>query len=193
MSRLDYVTIGIIVVCAAALVILIWKTISFRNKEKEIAQQNTENTLQDYNYDYYQDTTQILPPTDEDPDDDEVEVYNENKTDNEPATSEAKNTSQSNTPANASEESSASSTSSRSSGDYLVLAGAFSVKNNAENEARRLQKLGFPNAEVSPFNRGKYAAVLVDRFSSESDAKKLVNDLKAKGVEAYVHQQREQE
>ncbi|MBK7869645.1 MAG: SPOR domain-containing protein [Saprospiraceae bacterium] len=191
MSRLDYVTIGIIVVCAAALAILVWKTISLRNKEKDVAQQNTENTLQDYEYDYYQDTTQILPPTDEDPDDDEVEVFNENTSDNEPTTSEAKTTSQNNTPEKT--PASTPTTSSRSAGDYLVLAGAFSVKSNAENEAKRLQKLGFPNAEVSPFNRGKYAAVLVDRFSSESDAKKLVNDLKAKGVEAYVHQQREQE
>ena len=50
--------------------------------------------------------------------------------------------------------------------------------------------LGYPDAEMTLMDRGTYATVLVDRFTSSSDAKELVSDLAAKGVESYVHRKR---
>ncbi len=188
MSRLDYVTIAIIIVCVAALAILIWKTVSLRNQQNETAQQNAGNTLQDYDeYDYYEDTTQILPPTDEDLDDNEVEVYNENKPDDEPVPAEAKSEAVPSQP-KAGEDQPV--TTVRGGGEYLVLAGSFKIKNNAENEARRLRNMGYGNASAELFNRGAYAVVMVDRFDSASDAQNLVKELKSKGVEAYVQHKR---
>ncbi|MCB0615959.1 MAG: SPOR domain-containing protein, partial [Phaeodactylibacter sp.] len=73
-----------------------------------------------------------------------------------------------------------------SSGDYMVLAGTFSVKANAEEMAGKLRGMGFSDATTEPFDRGKYSVVLVARFSSMSEAQSLVGELKGKGVEAYV-------
>jgi len=82
MSRLDYVTIGIVVVCIAALAFLLYKTTNiFGGDAEEVPV--TDNTYQDttaidpYAYDDYSDTTAILPSTDEDPDDNEVNTYEE--------------------------------------------------------------------------------------------------------------------
>lgn len=79
---------------------------------------------------------------------------------------------------------------SSSGGNYLVLAGAFTVMSNAEAHAKRLEKMGFSGAKVALFNKGKYATVLVDRFESKSEASALVNRLTEKGVEAYVQTKR---
>ncbi|MFK7937019.1 MAG: SPOR domain-containing protein [Saprospiraceae bacterium] len=77
-----------------------------------------------------------------------------------------------------------------SRGQYLVLAGAFRVRDNGVREARRIRRMGYPDAEMTLMDRGTYATVLVDRFAAASDAKELVRDLEAKGVESYVHRKR---
>lgn len=77
-----------------------------------------------------------------------------------------------------------------SRGQYLVLAGAFRIKDNGINEARRIRRMGYNDAEMTLMDRGTYATVLVDRFTSMSEAKALVSDLRAKGVESYVHRKR---
>lgn len=77
-----------------------------------------------------------------------------------------------------------------SNGDYLVLAGSFRIKDHAEAEVRRLKKMGYPHAELSLFNRGTYASVLVDRFADSRQAEALVSQLKNDGVAAYVHKKR---
>lgn len=76
-------------------------------------------------------------------------------------------------------------------GDYMVLAGNFLNKDNAEAEARRLRGLGFPSASVEPFDRGVYHVVLVDRFSTENSARSLVRQLASNHkVDAYVQKKR---
>jgi len=76
-------------------------------------------------------------------------------------------------------------------GEYLVLAGSYRYKGNAETEVRRLQRLGYSQAEATLFNRGAYATVLVDRFSSLAEARELVRELSSQhGIEAYVHEKR---
>lgn len=187
MSRLDYVTIGIIVVCVGALIFLVYRTIQLRNQSSEPTQQETtqDDGYQDYDYDYTRDTSQILPPGD-----DEASTGGSAALDSEPAPSESGTTS---TQEAESYDEPVRTTSSSSAGEYLVLAGSFSIKSNAESHARKIRDLGYSNAAVEPFNRGAYAVVMVDRFRSESEARNLVKELKGKGIEAYVHQKREAE
>ncbi len=76
-------------------------------------------------------------------------------------------------------------------GDYMVLAGTFSVKDFAEDHARRIRSLGYPGATVRPMDRGTYHVVRVDHFASESRAEELVRELKTQHkIEAYVHKKR---
>lgn len=75
-------------------------------------------------------------------------------------------------------------------GNYLVLAGSFRFKVHAEQEVRRLHKMGYQQAALSLFNRGTFATVLVDRFDSYGDANALVAKLRKDGIDAYVHRKR---
>ncbi|NJL74714.1 MAG: SPOR domain-containing protein [Saprospiraceae bacterium] len=72
-------------------------------------------------------------------------------------------------------------------GDYMVLAGSFSIRENADNHVKNLKKLGYANARVEVFDRGSYAVVLVDRFETESAARKLISELKSKhNIESFL-------
>lgn len=75
---------------------------------------------------------------------------------------------------------------SKGSGRYMVLAGSFRQESNANSHAAKLRRMGYDGAEVSIFNRGAYASVLVDRFSDKSDARSLARELENKGIEALV-------
>lgn len=196
MSRLDYVTIGIVVVCVIALAFLLYKTTNIfggGTEQAAVPQNIYEDTtaIDPYAYDDYSDTSAILPATDEDPDDKEVKTYeDETSTADQSESKTGKTREIPSTPVET--EATTTGGASTREGDYLVLAGAFKEKVNAQTEASRLRKLGYAHAEVSPFNRGTFAVVLVDRFVDVADARKLVNELKAKGVEAYVQEKREE-
>jgi cell division protein FtsN len=72
-------------------------------------------------------------------------------------------------------------------GNFMVIAGSYRVKANAEKEVARLKSLGYANARVGTFNQGSLASVLVNSFDSKADASSLVAELKEKhGVDAYV-------
>ncbi len=74
------------------------------------------------------------------------------------------------------------------SGDYLVLGGTFKYMANAKRRLRELQNAGYSQAQVVLFDRGKYAVVLVNRFDDYDSAKELARELKGKGYEAAVYQ-----
>ncbi len=205
MSRLDIFTIVVVVICVAAIVFLLYRTTDlFKSKDALNEAQQTEESLyeddgttgDDYTEDPYStDTTAEF--------DFLADTASETTTPStpsqskppvtKPATPEAKPTTPATSPppapkvekpiVNVDEMSS-------SGGDFLVLAGAFTVMANAEAYSKRLQKLGFSDAQVALFNKGKYATVLVGRFESKSDANSLVSQLGGKGVEAYVHLKR---
>lgn len=195
MSKLDYVTIGIVAVCIVALAILLYNTTNIFGGSDE-ASAVPENLYQDttaidpYAYDDYSDTTAILPATDEDPDDNEVNTYEEESTPTPTAATKPAATATRREVSEPVESVEPSKGASSLEGDFLVLAGAFRSKENAQQESARLRKMGYENAEVSPFNKGTFAVVLVDRFVDVADARKLVNELKAKGIEAYVQEKR---
>ncbi|MEL6721090.1 MAG: SPOR domain-containing protein [Bacteroidota bacterium] len=73
-----------------------------------------------------------------------------------------------------------------SDGAYMVLAGSFKVMTNAESYAKKLRNKGYSNTSVEKFDKGTYAVVMVDRFSSMSEAKSLVNRLKNDGIDSFV-------
>jgi cell division protein FtsN len=64
--------------------------------------------------------------------------------------------------------------------EYLVWGGSFSTRAGAEEELAKFKKLGYTQAEVSLFDKGKYAVVIVGRYPTQTQAQALVNELKTK-------------
>lgn len=193
MSRIDIFTIVVVVICVAAIGFLLYRTTDlFKSRDALKETQQTEESVyeddgttgDDYTEDpYYSDTTtaefDFLADTSSDSSTPATTKPSASETPAVTTTPPAEKK----TPVNVDEMTS-------EGGNYLVLAGAFVQMANAEAHAKRLQKLGFSDAQVALFNRGKYATVLVGRFESKSDATSLVSQLSGKGVESYVHLKR---
>ncbi|MEN0050344.1 MAG: SPOR domain-containing protein, partial [Bacteroidota bacterium] len=73
-----------------------------------------------------------------------------------------------------------------SNGSYMVLAGSFKIRANADTYAKSLRNKGYTNTSVEKFDKGTYAVVMVDRFNSLSEAKSLVSRLKSDGIDSFV-------
>lgn len=76
------------------------------------------------------------------------------------------------------------------SGDFMVIAGSFSVMENAEKFANDLQRKGYGKTQVHKFNKGKFASVIVDRFDDNASAADLIKELKGKGVDCYLQRRK---
>jgi len=74
-----------------------------------------------------------------------------------------------------------------SSGRYLLLAGSYLIEDNAQQMVRKLNKIGYANAEVVVFDMSQYHSVCAGRYTSLSSAKQESSALKRKGVDNYVH------
>jgi hypothetical protein len=181
MSR-DFITIAIVLLCIAALVFLIFKTVN-------LSSSNVNEPGEDSNY-LYDDAadggisgdtaTADLGETDTDQDAGFEEPSVEYIGKDEIAPQDENTGAGDRIP-----------TSFNDQGDYLVLAGSFRIKSNAESQAQKLRNLGYGDAEIALFNRGAYASVIVDRFVDLSSANDLVRELKSQhGVEAYVQAKR---
>lgn len=72
-------------------------------------------------------------------------------------------------------------------GKYLVVAGTFKQEANAQIQLKTFKGMGYKDAEIGKFNKSTYASLIVNRFTTAADAKQLVNSLKRKGIDAYVH------
>ena len=74
-------------------------------------------------------------------------------------------------------------------GDFLVIAGSFSIRENADKYTEKLRSLGYTNTITTPFEKGKLNVVLVDRYSEKSQAQAAVRELKKEhGLDAYVQE-----
>jgi cell division septation protein DedD len=71
-------------------------------------------------------------------------------------------------------------------GKYLVMAGSYLIRENAESMMKNLKKMGFTHTEVVIFDNSQYHTVLAGRYNDENSARQLVVQLKQKGVESYV-------
>lgn len=198
MSKLDTFTVFMVGLCLVALSYLVYKTIKLRELKKEIptsvitpedtTEKATANTIK------FDDEGNIIDPktADEaDLDDDQVNVNNGTLVEEEegdPAEEEAEKPTEkiASNPVEEKVPDNFEETSSSSTGNYLVLAGSFKQKANAEAQVKRLKKLGFDDALVTSFNGGSLAVALVGRFDSSAAANKLASQLEAKGVDAFV-------
>ena len=80
----------------------------------------------------------------------------------------------------------------KSSGDYLVIAGAFKSEENAQAEVDRLKGTGYPNAEIIEFDFSDYYSVCVAKYNTSEDANAVADSFKSKsGKKAYVHKKRD--
>ncbi len=207
MSRLDLITIAIVIVCLAALGYLVYKIVNLMNPPQEettsIQDTYTEPATDDATYTDWDDEVNSATEDGEDLDDEDLGSsvsdeaasgyesgsYSDDELDNdsddiaeEPSSSSADEI-EDEEPATRSYDNTPTTS---SSGKYMVIAGSYRQKVNAENQVAKLRKLGYNESRIESFNRGSYAAVLVDRYNSYSDAKALVSKLAGDGVEAMV-------
>lgn len=198
MSKLDTFTVFMVSLCLVALSYLVYKTIKLRELKKEIPtrvitpENDAEETTTASTIKFDDEGKVVNPGADEaDLDDDQVNVDNGTLVEEEeaaPAEEEAEKPKEK-IASKAVEEkvpSNFESTGSSSSGNYLVLAGSFKQKANAEAQVKRLKKLGFDEAQVTSFNGGSLAVALVGRFDTSTAANKLAKQVEAKGVDAFV-------
>jgi hypothetical protein len=198
MSRLDYVTIAIVAVCVAALVYLIYMTTNLLGSSPEdpvtadqmVTEPEDEYAEEEY---YPEDTTATF----DDGYYDEGEEAADNTGEGDQAISEADEPTYEDADSDLQTSSSRGPAkdgrikpdfSSVASGQYMVLAGTFKYRNNAEEMVSKLRGMGYTNAAVELFDRGRYAVALVDRFDGLASAQALKSELSGKGVEAYVKQ-----
>jgi hypothetical protein len=192
MSRLDYVTIGIVAVCVAAVIYLIYMTTRLGgSKEPAPIEQTTpfydDDAADSDTADWYSDADGTSDWEREDAARD-LERYDEPSAETTPPSprAPAAEPAQPATRPAAPQEY----TQATAAGEFMVLAGTFSVAENAQAMVRKLSDLGYTGASVEPFDRGKFSVVLVARFDSFSQASSLEKELKGKGIEAYVKRKR---
>ncbi len=201
MSRLDYVTVAIVGICILAIAFLVYKMTNVFNGDKpkdktEISTDSVETEdegVYDYEIDKNVDSTGA--------------AKGNSTTDNSSKTKPAAGTEQSASDATAEDDTEAdtkpaagtkpttnsgtattdnSAKANYSEGKFMVLAGSFTKKALADAQVKKLNKLGYDNARVELFDRGKYAVVLVDRFDNMADAERTVKKLSGNSVKSYV-------
>jgi hypothetical protein len=188
MSRTDYLTLGIVSICIAALAFLIYKIVSLPDADNQVdppfnrdSGAQTESDTSDY---YAFNTDSDYDAESDSIGDDIDDEGNFTPVDDVPDNSVAEST------PNLSKSGGSADKPVVANGAYMVLAGSFKMKVYAETAVRSLQKKGYANASVQIFDKGKYAVVLVDRFDEEGDAETLVKKLRQQGHEAQVYKKR---
>lgn len=188
MSRLDYLTIGIVALCIAALIYLVYRYVNLPHSDA-----NTTTVVETDSNQFQKEDTTGFPVEDISENakpgpgavvEPEPEVAPEEKTPvqtkiEKPVAPEPK-------PITPAVENNSSETAGLSAGRYMVIGGTFEQVSHAQKQLRKIQNAGYPNARVEKFNRGAYASILVERFEQASDANALVKTLKSKGFDAMV-------
>ncbi|MCC6815325.1 MAG: SPOR domain-containing protein [Saprospiraceae bacterium] len=73
-----------------------------------------------------------------------------------------------------------------SKGQYYVISGSFLVPNNADNQVKKLKKLGFFNAKKIVFKNASSYSAVAGQYDTESAARASLKKLKAKGEEGFI-------
>lgn len=71
-------------------------------------------------------------------------------------------------------------------GDFRVVAGVYSVYDNAETKVNRLYKLGYNEAQIINMDGSEKFTILVKTCSNKAEAKQIVKDLKRKKIRSFV-------
>jgi hypothetical protein len=75
-------------------------------------------------------------------------------------------------------------------GDYLIVAGSYSIASNANKMVSKLRKMGYDNAETVQFDASQFSSVVASRHSNYDAAVNAANSLKSRGVDCYVHRKK---
>jgi len=188
MSKLDYLTIIIVGVCLAAVVFIMIKVADLGNTQNPLSpappQEQREEPAEPAPDDTY-------TPRGEQASDDRSSRRADNPVIDWEQEEDSAEDALPDLPEDQYREPDTPPNSTSTSGDYMVLAGSFRLRSGAEAEVQRLKRLGYENAEVTLFNNGAFAAVMVDRFGDLAKAERLVNELQTRhSVAAYVHEKR---
>jgi len=84
----------------------------------------------------------------------------------------------------------AANSTSAGNGRYLVIAGSFRQKANAEQRVKALRSAGFNDTRLERFNRGTYAVALAGQTNRFSAAERLAGEIVGAGFEAKVMRRR---
>ena len=84
----------------------------------------------------------------------------------------------------------AANSTSTNNGRYLVIAGSFRQKANAEQRVKDLRTAGFSDTRLERFNRGTYAVALAGQTNRFSSAEQLAAKIVGAGFEAKVMRRR---
>ena len=76
------------------------------------------------------------------------------------------------------------------SGGYIVVAGNYLVASNADVMLQKLKKAGFTGAETVVFDLSEFHTVIAGRYEKQETAVKTINNLKSKGIDAYLHRKK---
>ena len=77
-----------------------------------------------------------------------------------------------------------------SSQRYLVVAGSYKEKQNAEVMVEKLKGMGYDDAELFTFDFAEYYSVTAGRFATRDAANTVASKLKSKGIDCYSHKMR---
>jgi cell division septation protein DedD len=195
MSKLDYITVGIVALCILAIGFLVYKMTDLFNSDKPAdkieAAPDTVEVEDDDVYDYELkdeiDSTKAATDSAGQPGVSTPPATKPSTTTTTTTTPPTEKPASTTTPsANDKPATTGTSSTYSSDGKFMVIAGAFTQKSSARAEADRLKKMGYKSASVEIFDRGKYAVILVDRFDNMADAERLQKKLKADKVAAYI-------
>lgn len=75
-------------------------------------------------------------------------------------------------------------------GRFLVVAGNYLVETNAREMVKKLKNMGYSGAQHLVFDQSQYYTVIASRSDSRNGAQSSSDNLKGKGVDNYVHTQR---
>ncbi|MEY3079785.1 MAG: hypothetical protein RL086_949 [Bacteroidota bacterium] len=166
MSKIDYITIAVVVICISLLGLVFWKVADLNWAEENI-QGTEESILADEEEEEaapFLDTTPVVVPE---------EAKTKEKVISKEPVIETK-------PVKAAEKVEVVPPVNTLKEEYLVWGGSFSTRLGAEEEQAKFKKLGYNKAEISLFDKGKYAVVIVGRYPTQAQAQALVNELKSK-------------
>jgi len=76
---------------------------------------------------------------------------------------------------------------SSSSGNFLLVAGNYSIHGNAETMRSKLKRMGYDSAEIVNFDNSTFSTVLASRYNDYEAAVRASNALKTRGIDCYVH------
>ena len=197
MSRLDYITIGIVAACILAIIFLVYKmTDLFKEPTSTDAIETPADKVEEESDDLYDYNTEEdgngtdngSASTDDESTSgesvDDTSATGGNDNDLTTTSSDEADDSPAATP------SGFDNSNSISQGKYMVIAGNYDKMVNARRQVRKLKRLGYNNASIEIFDRGKFAVVLVDRFADMASAERLEKDLKAESIDCYIQEKR---